>query len=386
MDVLLSENEEMIRNLAREFLQGECPTSLVRDMEKDELGYSQDMWKRVASELGWTALSLPEQYGGLGEPIQFLGLIFEEVGRHMAPVPLLSTMVAALTIAKDGSEAMKSDILPQVASGDLILTYSFQETDPRLIESAVKTTATADGTDYVLNGKKLFVDNFNQADKLIVTANTGKGLGLFLVDTGAAGISTEKEVPTAKDKQFAVIFDNVKVSADSLIGEIDKGWTTAEYMLDLGAVFYASQMCGAARKDFEMALDYSKNRVAFGRPIGAFQSVAHMLADAVMYIDGGELLTREAIWKIDQGQTYQVEVSQAKAFCNDKLQHVTVYSQMIHGGMGFMMEFDIHLWYRRVASWSMRMGSTFEHRARVAEGIIDTPGNVELGMIQALPA
>ncbi len=386
MDVLLSENEEMIRNLAREFLEGECPTSLVRDMEKDELGYSQDMWKKVASELGWTALSLPEQYGGLGEPLQFLGLIFEEVGRHMAPVPLLSTMVSALTIARDGSEAMKSDILPQVASGDLILTYSFQETDPRLIESAVQTTATADGGDFVLNGKKLFVDNFNQADKLIVTAKTGKGLTLFLVDTGSAGISTEKEVPTAKDKQFAVIFDNVKVSADSVIGEIDKGWTTAEYMLDLGAVLYASQMCGAARKDFEMGLEYSKNRVAFGRPIGAFQSVAHMLADAVMYIDGGELLTREAIWKMDQDQPYQVEVSQAKAFCNDKLQHVTVYSQMIHGGMGFMMEFDIHLWYRRVASWSMRMGSTFEHRARVAQGILDTPGNVELGMIQALPA
>ena len=157
MDVLLSENEEMIRNLAREFLEGECPTSLVRDMEKDELGYSQDMWKKVAAELGWTALSLPEQYGGLGEPLQFLGLIFEEVGRHMAPVPLLSTMVAALTIARDGSEATKNDILPQVASGDLILTYSFQETDPRLIESAVKTTATADGSDYVLNGKKLLL-------------------------------------------------------------------------------------------------------------------------------------------------------------------------------------------------------------------------------------
>jgi|TARA_B110000263_G_C15308908_1_gene511943 alkylation response protein AidB-like acyl-CoA dehydrogenase len=384
MDVLLSENEEMIRNLAREFLQGECPTSLVRDMEKDDLGYSQDMWKKVASELGWTALSLPEEYGGLGETLQFLGLIFEEVGRHMAPVPLLSTMVAALTILRDGSETIKKDILPQVASGDLILTYSFQERDPRLVESAVKTTATADGSDYVINGKKLFVDNFNQSDKMIVTANTGKGLTLFLVDTGAAGISSEREVPTAKDKQFAVIFDNVKVSADNIIGKVDNGWDTAQYMLDLGAVFYASQMCGAARKDFEMALEYSKNRVAFGRPIGAFQSVAHMLADAVMFIDGGELLTREAIWKIDQGQPYQIEVSQAKAFCNDKLQHVTVYSQMIHGGMGFMMEFDLHLWYRRVAAWSMRMGTTFEHRSRVAKGIIDSPDDVLLGKVQTL--
>jgi len=384
MDVLLSENEEMIRNLAREFLQGECPTSLVRDMEKDDLGYSQDMWKKVASELGWTALSLPEEYGGLGEPLQFLGLIFEEVGRHMAPVPLLSTMVAALTILRDGSETLKKDILPQVASGDLILTYSFQERDPRLVESAVKATATADGSDYVINGKKLFVDNFNQSDKMIVTANTGKGLTLFLVDTGAAGISSEREVPTAKDKQFAVIFDNVKVSADNIVGQIDNGWDTAQYMLDLGAVFYASQMCGAARKDFEMALEYSKNRVAFGRPIGAFQSVAHMLADAVMFIDGGELLTREAIWKIDQGQPFQIEVSQAKAFCNDKLQHVTVYSQMIHGGMGFMMEFDLHLWYRRVAAWSMRMGTTFEHRSRVAKGIIDSPDDVLLGKIQTL--
>jgi alkylation response protein AidB-like acyl-CoA dehydrogenase len=139
-------------------------------------------------------------------------------------------------------------------------------------------------------------------------------------------------------------------------------------------------MIGATKKDAEMAIEYSKNRMAFGRPIGAFQSIQHLCADMTLWVDGAQLLTYEALWKIDQGLPAGVEVSQAKSFCNEKCEAVVRSSQVIHGGIGFMMEFDLHLWYRRVSAWTMRLGTSFEHRANVAQALLDQPGRVRLGM------
>ena len=141
-----------------------------------------------------------------------------------------------------------------------------------------------------------------------------------------------------------------------------------------------AQMVGATRKDADMAIEYAKNRVAFGRPIGSFQSIQHLCADMTIWVDGAQMLTYEALWKIDQGMPASVEVSQAKAFCNDKCEAVVRSSQSIHGGIGFMMEFDLHLWFRRVTSWTLRLGTSFEHRANVARALLDTPGQVRLGL------
>jgi alkylation response protein AidB-like acyl-CoA dehydrogenase len=151
-------------------------------------------------------------------------------------------------------------------------------------------------------------------------------------------------------------------------------------MLDRATALLCCQMVGAARKDAEMAIEYAKNRVAFGRPIGSFQSVQHMLADMILHVDGGGMLTFEALWKMDNDLPYSVEVSQAKAFCNEKCESVVRTSQVIHGGIGFMMEFDLHLWFRRVTSWTMRLGTTYDHRSRIAAALLDVPGKVRLGM------
>jgi alkylation response protein AidB-like acyl-CoA dehydrogenase len=151
-------------------------------------------------------------------------------------------------------------------------------------------------------------------------------------------------------------------------------------MLDTGTALLCTQIIGAARKDAEMAIEYAKNRVAFGRPLAGFQSIQHLCADMIVAVDGAQLLTYEALWKLDAGLPYSVEVSQAKAFTNDKCQATVRSSQQIHGGIGFMMEFDLHLWYRRVTAWTMRLGTSFEHRARVARSLLDQPGQVRLGM------
>jgi alkylation response protein AidB-like acyl-CoA dehydrogenase len=320
--------------------------------------------------------------------LTYLALILEEVGRSIAPVPFHSTVVPALTIASEGSEEQRQGVLPRVSQGSLIMTWAFQEQDPRLLPEAVTAQAVADGDHYVINGTKMFVDNFNVAEKCLVACRTAsaspdhQGISLFLVNTNTPGIAHTPLVTLAKDKQSKVEFKQVRVPRANLVGELDQGWPIAQTMLDRATILLCAQMVGAARKDIEMAIEYTKNRVAFGRPIGAFQSVQHMCADMTIWIDGAQLLTYEALWKMDQGLPAGIEVSQAKAFCNDRCQAAVRSSQVLHGGMGFMMEFDLHLWYRRVSAWTMRLGTSFEHRARVARSLIDQPGKVWLGMEQ----
>jgi alkylation response protein AidB-like acyl-CoA dehydrogenase len=384
MDTLMTEEEKMLQTTAREFLEAECPIRLVRDMETDDKGFPPDLWKNIA-DLGWLGLPFPEKYGGQELSLVYLGIILEEVGRAIAPLPLHSTMVAALTIAKDGTEAQQQEILPAVAQGDMILTWAFNEQDPRLIPEAVETQAVAEADGFVINGAKLFVDNFNVADKCLVVCRTAPassahaGLSLFVVDAKSPGISHIPLVTLAKDKQSEVVFNNVRVPKENLVGELNQGWPVAERMLERGTALLCAQMLGAARKDAEMAIEYAKERVAFGRPIGAFQSIQHLCADMTIWVDGGHLLTYEALWKMDEGLPASVEVSQAKAFCNEKCVAAVRSSQVIHGGIGFIEEFDLALWYRRVTAWTMRLGTLHEHRAKVAKALLEYQGRVELG-------
>ena len=391
MDVLPNEEEQMVKNLAREFLEAECPASLAREMEKDDLGYPPELWRQMA-DLGWLSMSLPEPYGGQGLPLTYLGLVAEELGRAIAPVPFHSTMVAALTIAEAGDDRQKQDLLPRVCSGNLVLSWAFSEENPRYLPETILCQAAEDGDSFALTGTKMFVDNFIASEKCLVACRTAPatddnaGISLLLVDTGSAGVSQISLTTLAKDKQSKVTFNNVRVPKTNLIGELNQGWPIAQRMLDRGTVLLCAQMVGAARKDAEMGIEYAKSRVAFGRPIGAFQSVQHMCADMILWVDGGQLLTYEALWKMDQGLPSAMEVSQAKSFCNDKCEAVVRTSQVLHGGMGFMMEFDLHLWYRRVTAWTMRLGTSFEHRARIAQALLDQPGQVRLGMNLEVPA
>lgn len=384
MDTTLSEEEVMVRETARKFLEAECPTKLVREMEKDALGYPPDLWKQAA-ELGWQGLALPEKYGGSEMPLTYLGLVLEEVGRALAPLPLHSTVVTSLAVARDANDELRSAVLPAVAAGDAVLTWAFHEQNPLLVPEAVQCRAVADGNDFVINGRKMFVDNYVAADHCLVVCRTAPasaanaGLSLFLVDTKSPGLSQVPLITLAKDKASEVTFRNVRVPKGNLVGALNQGWPIAEQMLEQATALLCAQMLGATRKDAEMAIEWSKYRKAFGQPIGAFQSIQHMCADMLMWIDGGNLLTYEALWKMDQGLPAGVEASQAKAFCNEKCEASVRICQGIHGGIGFMMEFDLQLWYRRVCTWTMRLGTAYEHRAKVARALLDQPGQVILG-------
>jgi len=384
VDVLLTPDEEMLRDSAREFLQAECPTSLVRMMEKDAMGYPVELWHKVAG-LGWQGMALPEQYGGLELPLVQLGLLLEEVGRALAPLPLHSTVVAALTLSRDGSDALKQSLLPGVISGQTILTWAFTERDPRFLPETIHMQAVADGKDFVINGTKLFVDNFAASHHCLVACRTAPpaagcaGLSLFLVDSRSSGITETPLVTLAKDRQSELVFQAVRVPRTALIGELHQGWPVIERMLDRATALLCAQMVGATRRDAEMAVEYSKYREAFGQPIGAFQSLQHLCADMLLWTDAAGLLTYEALWKLDQGLSASVEVSQAKALCNEKCQASARLAQTIHGGIGFMMEFDLQLWFRRISAWTMRLGTTYEHRARISRALLDYPGRIMLG-------
>ena len=385
MNVLPNEEELMVKNAAREFLAAECPPSLPRAIEQDERGYSVELWEKMAA-LGWFGISLPESYGGGGLPVTYLGLILEECGRAIAPVPFHSTATAALAVARHGSDEQQQSILPRIARGDLIMTWAAQEQDPRLRADAVQCRAEVDGDSLVITGIKHFVDNFSAAELMVTAVRTAAptddnaGITLVIVPTNSAGITETRLTTLAKDSQSKLALDGVRVPLGNVIGVVNQGWPAASDMLDVGTALLCAQITGAARKDAEMAIDYAKNRVAFGRPIAGFQSIQHLCADMIVWTDGAQLLTYEALWKLDAGLPFGVEVSQAKAFTNDKCQATVRSSQQIHGGIGFMMEFDLHLWYRRVTAWTMRLGTSFEHRARVARALLDQPGPVRLGM------
>lgn len=384
MDLLLSEEEVMLKNGAREFLEARCPPELARAMETDALGYSPELWREMA-DLGWQGLALPEQYSGQGLPLRYLGILLEEAGRAIAPVPLHSTMVPALTIAADGTEGQRQEILPRVTQGTLILTWALTEQDPRAVAESIHTEAVADGDSFVISGTKRFVENFDAAGLCLVVCRTapasqaGEGLSLFLVDTTAPGISTTPLTTIARDKQSNVTFERVRVPKTNLVGELDQGWPVTQRMVERGTALLCAQLLGASRRQAEMAIEYAKDRVAFGRPIGSFQSIAHACADMIIWIDGGSLLTYEALWRMDQGLPAGIEVAQAKAFCNDKCMAAGRLSNQIHGGIAFIQEFNLNLWFRRVAAMTMKMGTSFDHRARVAAALMDKPGRVRLG-------
>jgi len=382
VDVLLDEQETEVQAAMAAFLRAESTPALVRLAEKDPARYAKPLWDRFAA-LGWLGLCLPEASGGQGLPIPFLGLLMEEAGRTLAPLPLHGTLVTAMVLARHGTPAQRA-LLTQVASGGLVLSYAVHEQAGRWSADAVGLTGRREGDTIVLSGSKYFVDHFRASGRCLVAfRGEDDQTGAVLVDPRTRGIRCEDLSPTAKDAEAVVHFDGVRVPAADLVGD---GPAAVDTLMDLASVLLAAQMEGAARRTMELAVAYVNQREAFGQPIGAFQAIQHMAADMVNAVDGTQLLVREAIWRIGEGLPARVEVSQAKSFANEQCLKVCRGAQQMHGGIGFIAEFDLQLWYRRVTSWSLRGGTTHEHRRRIASALLDTPGSVQLGMTLELPS
>ena len=382
MDILLDDQEIQIKEAASEFLAGECTSALVRKMETDPLQYSPALWTKFA-ENGWLQLCLSAKNGGEELPLTYLGLLFELAGYHIAPIPLHSTMVPALVIDRHG-DAEQLKLLQKVIRGDLILSHGVAEQHGRWTSASIKLEGRVEGNELVLNGVKSFVGSYRASHQCLVVyreALAPHNLGVVLVPTDAAGLSSEALVSMAKDGEANVQFNQVRVPLSARVGKPEAGHAIALEVMDLSAVLYVSMMAGAGRRTLDMAVAHAKQREAFGQPIGAFQAIQHLCANMVNAIDGTTMLSREALWRMDQKLPYRVNVAQAKSFGNEQCMMVVRSAQQIHGGMGFIRDFDLNLWYRRVGSWSLRGGTAAEHRRTIAAALLDQPERVRIGNI-----
>ncbi len=373
MDLGLSEEQEMLKKSARDFLQKECPKRLVRQLDESDEGYSTDLWLKMA-ELGWLGLIFPEKYGGSGRDFLDLAILLEEMGYNIVPGPFFSTVVlGGLTILAAGSEEQKEQFLPKIASGEMILSFALTEPAASYDAGSVKTKATARNGEYVIKGTKLFVLNANVANYILCVARTRKtnnpedGITLFLIDAASPGLECTLLKTLARDKQCEVVFDNVTVSEENVLGKKDGGWPVVKDILQKAAVAKCAEMVGGAQAALDMAVNYAKERVQFGRPIGSFQAIQHYCANMAMDVSGSRFVTYKAAWKVSEDLPANLDAAIAKAWVSEAYGRVALSAHQIFGAIGFTMDHDIHLYYRQAKAAEIVFGSADFHRAIVAQ-------------------
>ena len=374
MDLGLSEEQELLKNFARDFLEKECPEQHVRDMEEDEQGYTPDLWKKMA-EQGWQGLIIPEDNGGSGMGFIDFIILVEEFGRALVPGPFLPTAVGgAIALMEGGSDEQKKQYLPKIASGEQIWTLALTEPTARFDAEGVEMEAKEDSDSYILNGTKLFIRDAHVTDYMTVVARTGgsgeDGITVLIVDSKSDGISFEQLKTIASDKQAEVKFENVKVPKANVLGEAGKGWELVDKIGKKATVIECAYLVGLAQKDFEISVQYAKDRIQFGRPIGSFQAIQHKTADMVTDVDGARFIMYKAAWSVAEGtDEADTDVHMAKAWCSEATRRVVAHGQQIHGGIGFTKEYNIQLFFRRQKAGELAWGDGDYHREKVAEAL-----------------
>lgn len=407
MDYSLSEEQQMLKTSARDFLETECPEKLVRELEDDDRGYSPELWKKIA-DLGWLGLIYPEEYEGSEGSILDMAVLCEEMGRGMLPGPFLSTVVlCGLTILEAGSDDQKKDMLPKIVNGDLILALAMTEPQAswdgnQWDADGITVTAAADGDDYVISGTKLFVWDALAADQLLVVTRTkegGKpeeGVTLFLVDAKSPGITCTVLRTTPGDKrQSEVVFDKVKVPKKNMVGELNGGWTPLTKALKVGTVLLSAEMVGAGEVATEMSVDYAKTRVQFDMPIGINQWVQEHCVWGFADYQGTRNLVYEAAWMLSEGIPCDLEISMAKAQANEGITDSLWRAHQVLAGVGFTtQDGTMPMYTKRGLAQKTYLGDTDYHLERVAReiekwpapekprgkplGIFDTPEDLQV--------
>ncbi|MDY7032428.1 MAG: acyl-CoA dehydrogenase family protein, partial [Thermodesulfobacteriota bacterium] len=283
MDFDFSEDQVMIIDSAKKFMEKECPKEKVRELREDEKGHDPELWNKMM-ELGWMGLIFPEEYDGTGLEFMDLVLLMEEMGKNILPGPFFATVcLCSLPILEYGTDEQKKEVLPKIAYGEQIWTLALTEENGSYEADGVELGATQDG-DYVLEGTKLFVPYANVADHLLVAARTSKkedpkeGVTVFMVDAKSPGVKTAVMPTAAHDKQCEVTLDKVKVPKEKVLGERDKGWDVIEFIIQRASVLKSAEMLGGAETALDIANAYAKERVQFDKPIGSFQAIQHKLA------------------------------------------------------------------------------------------------------------
>jgi len=375
VDPRLSEEQEILRKSARDFLTEKCPKSLVREMEKDEKGYSPGLWKEIA-ELGWMGLAFPEEYGGGGMSFLDLAILLEEMGRVLFPGPFFLTVtLGGLPILDIGSDEQKQKYLPDIISGKAIFTMTLTEADGKYDAASVKVKATAADNGYVINGTKLFIPDANVADYFLCVARTddkGKaedGITIFIVDAGSPGISKTVLKTIARDKQCEVIFDQVQVPRENILGKLNRGWSEVQKIIERAAIAKSCEMLGGMEVVLDMTVAYVKERIQFDVPVGVFQAIQHHCVYMLLEVEGSRAAAYEAAWRVSTGHPYSSEAAITKAWVSDAYQRVVALGTQAHGGVSIIEDHDMPLYFRRAKAAELAFGDARFHRKTVARNL-----------------
>lgn len=376
MNLDFTSEQDMLRESATKFFAKECPFSKVKELEESEKGYSPELWQQM-TDLGWLGMLFPEEYGGYGGQFMDMIVIQEEIGKAVYPSPFLSTVIqCGLTILEGGTEDQKKDLLAKIAEGSLIMALAQHEEDGSYLSSGIKMMAELIGDQYVLNGKKMFVQDANIADKLIVVARAGDdGITLFLVDAKDPGLKCTKMPTIGMDNTCEVIFKEVRVPRENIIGPLGNGWEIIEKMSAKASVAKSAEMVGSCKVCIDMTAAYAKEREQYGKPIGGYQIIQHYMANMMLAYDTSSSYLYRVVWMIDEGMDFATEASVLKANINENYKFISERAVQIHGGIGTTREGDIGLFYRRAKSFEYILGDTGFHYEKVADAIMQgVPG------------
>jgi alkylation response protein AidB-like acyl-CoA dehydrogenase len=374
MALILNEEQSMLRDSARGLISDKAPVSHLRQLRdsKDATGFSRDLWRSFA-EMGFSGLLVPDEFGGSGLGCVEAGVVMEEIGRTLMPSPFLSTAVlAASALARGGSAAQKSEHLPRIADGSLLAALAVDEgAKHRPLQT--KMQAVRSGNGFKLNGAKAFVVDGHTADLLVVAARTAgatgerDGLTLFLVDPKSEGIETERTAMVDSHNAARIVFDNVEVNADGVLGEVDQGAALLEGILNIGRGAVASEMVGVSEEVFGRTVGYLKERKQFGKLIGEFQALQHRAAHLYVEIE----ITRAAVLKALQTLDGDFEnagaaVAVAKAKAGSTATLAVQEGVQMHGGMGMTDQFDIGFFMKRAQVCQELFGDSNFHADQLA--------------------
>jgi alkylation response protein AidB-like acyl-CoA dehydrogenase len=369
MNFAFTEEQEELRKTVRQFLDAKSPEAAVREQMETENGFDAAVWSQMGEQMGLQGLIVPEEFGGSGYSYVELGIVLEEMGRALLCAPFFSTVVlAANTLIHSGDDAAKAAHLPGIAAGETIATLAFTEPSGKWDEAGITMQASGSGSDWTLSGTKMFVIDGATANLIIVAARTPKGVSLFTVAGDAAGLTrTSLSTMDQTRKQAKLEFADTPAT---LLGAEGEGWATLSTVLDLAAVGLAAEQVGGAQKVLEMAVEYAKVRVQFGRPIGSFQAIKHKCADMLLEVESAKSAAYYGMWcAAEMNDELPSVASLAKAYCSEAYFHATAENIQIHGGIGFTWEHPAHLYFKRAKSSELLFGDPTYHRELLAQRI-----------------
>ena len=377
MAMVLSEDQQLLRDSARSFCQDNAPISVMRRLrdEKSELGYDEAIWQQMI-ELGWPGMAIAEKYGGFEFGYTGLGLVLEETGRTLASSPLIaSVLLGASLLSEAGNEEQKSQLLPQIVNGKMRLAVGVDE-GPHHNPSRVACTAIKQGAEYILTGAKSFVLDGHIADKLIVAARTSgepssdNGISLFLLEAGCQGLQIQRTQMVDSRNAANLVLNQVRISEDSLLGSEGAGFTTLDAALDIARIGVASEMLGSVQEVFQRIVEYLKQREQFGVQIGAFQALQHRAAEIYSEIELCKSAVLGALRCLDDPSATAKDracmASLAKAKLSEVSERVSNEGIQMHGGIGMTDEFDIGFFLKRARVAQQFLGDASFHRDRYA--------------------